>query len=64
MATPEWLTRSRALTAVFVLDGLLALGFGVASLVSPRETFGSIVNLGLASEQSLMFAALKSLSGF
>lgn len=47
-----WLARSRALATVFLLDGLLALGFGIASLVTPRGTFGTIINLGSASAPS------------
>jgi hypothetical protein len=64
MASSAWLTRSRALAAVFLLDGLLALGFGLASLATPRGTFGTIIDLGSASDQSVIFAALASLSGF
>jgi hypothetical protein len=59
-----WLARSRALAAVFLFDGLLALGFGIASLATPRETFGTIIDLGSAGDQSMIFAALASLSGF
>jgi len=64
MAFSAWLTRSRALAAVFLIDGLLALGFGVATVVTPRGTFGTILDLSVAHDQSLIFAALGSLSSF
>ena len=60
----KWLTRSRMLSAVFMLDGLISVGFGIASRVAPRSTFGTIVDLGDARDESLILATLASLSTF
>lgn len=54
--------RSRLLSVVLVADALLAVGFGLASLVSPMGTFGTIVDLSGSAEGSLVLATLGSLS--
>jgi hypothetical protein len=45
-------------------DALLALGFGVASYVSPESTYATIIDLRGAGADSLLLAILRSLSAF
>lgn len=56
------LTAGTLLAAVLVLDGLLALGFGLASWWAPMATFGTIVDIRGAGAPGLVLAALSSLS--
>ena len=55
---------SKFLGTILVVDGLLAVGFGAASWLSPYSTFGTIVNLSEAAPTSLTLATLSSLSTF
>lgn len=57
-------TTSGMLSTVLALDSLLFLGFGLVSWFAPHLTFATIVDLGAASDQSLISAALASLSIF
>jgi len=50
------------LSFVLLIDGLIAIGFGLASWFAPRATFGTIVDLSAVAEGSLMLALLASLS--
>lgn len=50
--------------AVLMVDGLLSIGFGTASWISPEKTFGTLVDLQGAGEGSLFFAMFSSLSIF
>lgn len=61
-SSARWLTPSAMLSAVFMIDGILRVGFGAASLVTPRSTFGTIVNLTDVKDGSLVLATLSSLS--
>ena len=54
----HWLTFGRTLSAVLLLDGLIAVGFGLTSSFAPRATFGTIVDIRHAGEDSLILAAL------
>lgn len=58
------LSGSNLLSAVLALDGLLFLGFGLASWFAPLSTFGTIVDLSGAGDHSLILAILSSLSIF
>lgn len=50
------------LSSLLVVDGALALGFGLISGLWPRQTFGTIVQLQPAEAHEATVAALTSLS--
>ncbi len=56
--------RERLLSALLAVDGLLAVSFGLASWLAPQATFGTIVAIADAPPDSLVLAALASVSSF
>jgi hypothetical protein len=52
------------LAIILTLDGLLSLGFGLASYFSATSTYATIIDLNGMREDSLMAAVLGSLSVF
>lgn len=58
------LTSQKVLSAILIVDGLILLGFGIASWLAPYSTFGTLVDLSGAEDHSLVVAILSSLSIF
>lgn len=54
--------REKYIRTIIGVDGVIALLFGLVSLIFPREVFSSIVNITGANENSLIFSAFMSLS--
>lgn len=61
-AIPMHTQPSRLLSIVLLVDGVLSLGFGLASWFAPHATFGSIVALKGAQDDALLMSALGALS--
>ncbi|MCA9705590.1 MAG: hypothetical protein KDK70_07075 [Myxococcales bacterium] len=59
------MTPLRPLSAVFWLDALLGIGFGLVSWLFPMDTYATIVDLGgIAEGRALTLSTLASLSAF
>lgn len=58
------MTYSRLLSTVFIIDGLISVGFGLLSWLSPEATFATLVDLRGTGDESLIRAALASISIF
>jgi hypothetical protein len=56
--------RSRVLSIILAVDGLLSIGFGLASYFSATSTYATIVDLSGMRDDSLIAAVLGSLSVF
>ena len=57
--------RLRLLSAVFGIDAVLLVGFGIASWLYPLSTYGTIVDLNdLGAKPAVTMAALSGLSVF
>src|SRR5688572_9927806 len=52
----------KVLSAVFLIDGALSVGFGLASWLAPQSTFGTNVDLAGAPQDDVLLAALGSIS--
>jgi hypothetical protein len=57
-------SRPRLLSTVLAMDGLLSIGFGLASYFSASTTYATIIDLNGMRDDSLMAAVLGSLSVF
>lgn len=49
------------LKIIFIIDAIIAIGFGIYSWISPYETFGTLVSI-TESNESIVLALLSSLS--
>jgi len=52
----------KLLSIVLLVDGVVSLGFGIASWFAPHATYGSIVAIKGAQDDALIFSALGALS--
>lgn len=52
----------KLLSVVLVIDGLVSLGFGLASWFAPQATLGTILAIKGADDTGLLMAALRTLS--
>lgn len=59
-----WKNRLSMLAIILVMDGILAIGFGLASYFSVSSTYATIIDLSGMREDSLIAAMLGSLSVF
>ena len=55
-------TTGKLLSIVMLIDGALALGFGLASWFAPHATFGTIVAIQGIQDDGLLTSALGALS--
>ena len=52
----------KILSIVLLVDGMLSIGFGLASWFAPHATFGTIVSIKGAQDDGLLMSALGAIS--
>jgi hypothetical protein len=55
-------TTGKLLSGVLLIDGVISIGFGLASWFAPHATFGTIVAIKGAADDGLLMSALATLS--